>query len=57
MLAETEDYLQRAIFQLTITPEAYDMKISSKKIKPMTFKGKDAVRSKIVEMRFCIKEK
>ena len=47
MLAETEDDLQRAIFQLTITSEAYYMKIPSEKTKTMNFKGKNAVRSKI----------
>ena len=41
-------YLQRAIFQLTITSEAYNMKISLEKAKTMVLKGKDAVRSKIV---------
>ncbi len=48
VLAETEDDLQRAMYQLAKTSEAYDMKISSGKTKTMAFKGKDAIRSKIV---------
>ena len=48
VLAVTEDDLQRAIFQLTIISEAYVTKISADKTKTMAFKGKDALRSKIV---------
>ena len=49
VLVDTEKDLQRAIFQLTITSEVYNMKISSEKPKTMTFKGKeDAMRNKIV---------
>ena len=49
MLVETEDNLQRAIFQLTIiTSKAYNIKISSEKIKTIAFKGEYAARSKIV---------
>ena len=45
VLAETEDNLQRAISYLTITSEAYDMKLSSEKTKTTAFKRKDTVRS------------
>ena len=47
VLVETEDNLQTAIFQLTITLEAYNMKIPSKKTKTTAFKVKDTVRSKM----------
>ena len=48
VLAETEDDLQRSMYNLTKTSEKYDMRISSEKTKTMAFKGKEPVRSKIV---------
>ena len=55
-LAETEDDLQTAIFQLTITSEAYDIKISSEKTKTMAFKGVGTVRSEVVINRNIIEQ-
>ena len=46
--AETEDDLQRAIFQLTITSEAYYKRISSEKAKTISFKEKKVVKNEIV---------
>ncbi|CAG7824607.1 unnamed protein product, partial [Allacma fusca] len=41
VLAETEDDLQRSMYNLTKTSEKYDMRISSEKTKTMAFKGKE----------------
>jgi hypothetical protein len=48
IMAETEDELQRAVYNLAITAQRYNMKISTEKTRVMAFRGKDPVRSKIV---------
>lgn len=48
VLAETEDDLQRSMYQLGKTSEEYVEKISTEKTMTMAFKGKEPIRSRIV---------
>lgn len=56
ILAEDEDELQRSMFKLENIARRYGMKISTQKTKTMAFRGKEAVRSKIVINRKIIEQ-
>lgn len=45
---QTEDELQRSVYNFRSTVKDFDMKICTVEIRTMSFQGKDTVRSKIV---------
>lgn len=56
VFAKSEDELQRLMFSLEKHTEDYELKISTEKTKVMAFKGREAVRSKIVVRNRAIEQ-